>query len=160
MRRLRRSRNRCLAGTEVMAFNVFRWWFLANEFSSCADLSRCGRDQADAALSSATVLRPSGSSLMSLRRVPRRPDPVSGVGVARLSNSQGIRTKDSHQSRLGLPLRPSNQVHRRGGAGAWRSVDLGFCQIKEERSGGHSRRYVPVPPRLAHQRPATSVLNL
>ena len=42
-----------------------------------------GRDQADGALDSANVLRPSASPYISLRRAPRRLDLANVVGVRR-----------------------------------------------------------------------------
>ncbi len=77
-------------------------------------LATASRDQAGGALCSATVPRPSGSSLMSLRRARHRPDPTS-VAVIQPSNSFPVRCI--------------------GAWGKWRSVDSGFFQIKEEAEG-------------------------
>ena len=72
------------------------------------------QDLADGALSSAAVTRPSASFLMPLRRAPRQPDPSSRVG-GRAAQTTNARC--------------------RGRCSGWRSVDLGFCQIKEEAVG-------------------------
>ena len=115
------------------------------------------RDQADVALSSAAVPRPTGSSLMPLCRAPRRPDLASGVGVRLLKPNQSTQSNQINQYRTDVQPTQTNHICRRGGTGAWRS------EIKEEpaalgRCGGHSRSYATVPPRLVQ--PSSEVFGL
>ena len=115
------------------------------------------RDHADVALCSAAVPRPSGSSLMPLRRAPRRPDLARGVGVRAFQSNYGIQSDQFNVMSVGLQPQQTNPIRRRGGIGAWRS------EIKEElaalgRCGGHSRSYAPVPPRLA--KPSSEIFRL
>ena len=97
------------------------------------------RDQVVGALCSATVPRPSGSSLMSLRRARHRPDLASTLVHSRTpSHSRPSRQSRPlrHSREGGNPVLSNTHLARCLGAwGEWRSVDLGFCQIKEEAEG-------------------------
>ena len=164
MRRLQPNRSRCLVGIERSRKLVLSMTTRAMQFTRCPcngrnvglgrrlHLARLSlRDQADVALSSAAVPRPAGSSLMPLRRAPRRPDLARGVGVRIVKRNQ------HNQSSACLQPQQSDPIRRRGGIGAWRS------EIKEElaalgRCGGHSRSYAPVPLRLAQ--PSSEVFGL
>ena len=157
MRRLQPNRSRCLAGIERSRKLVLSMTTRAMQFTRCPcngrnvglgrrlHLARLSlRDQADVALSSAAVPRPAGSSLMPLRRAPRRPDPASGVGVRFQKRNQG------NQGTVGVQPARTNQIRRRGGIGAWRSEIKGEPSVIDRR-GGHSRSYAAVPPRLVQR---------
>ena len=111
------------------------------------------QDQADVALSYAAVPRPAGSSLMPLRRAPRRPDLASGEGVRACRSNYSIQS-----SRINVCLQPqqSDPIRCRGGIGAWRSEIKGELTVIDRR-GGHSRSYAPVPLRLVQ--PSSEVFN-
>ena len=97
--------------------------------------------------------RAADSALMPLRRAPRRPDLANGFGVQPVRGSP-IRPGTTNQlAAEGLAVIPplqTSQSRCRGSRGGWRS------EIKEERSGGHSRSYPPRFPRLANARTLTS----
>ena len=107
----RRSWRKRRQPTEMLRRKMVPWNFpsmmTGQTHLTCQDL-------ADGALSSAAVTRPSASFLMPLRRAPRQPDPSSRVGV---------RAAQITDARC------------RGRSSGWRSVDLGFCQIKQETVG-------------------------
>ena len=101
--------------------------------------------------------RADDSSLMPLRRAPRRPDLSSCVDAQWLQGSpMQLGTAATFADALLTGVQPlqANPTRCRGGRGGWRSVDLGFCQIKGElsvidRRRGHSRSYPARSPRLA-----------
>ena len=134
--------------TRVMLFSRSSLDAMDDDRASYVDHVRLSlRDHADVALCSAAVPRPSGSSLMPLRRAPRRPDLASGVSARflKLNRCNQIRLNSSDV----LPTQ-TNPIRCRGGIGAWRSEIKGELTVIDRR-GGHSRSYAPVPPRLAQR---------
>ncbi len=93
-------------------------------FTFLLRLAAASRDQAGGALCSATVPRPSGSSLMSLRRARRRPDLAKRVETSPLH---------THHAR------------RPGAWGEWRS------EIKEEAAGRRTFAELLTPSAWAYK---------
>jgi hypothetical protein len=97
-------------------------------------LVETSRDQTGGALCSATVPRPSGSSLMSLRRARHRPDPTSTI---------------RHSREGGNPVLPRTHHARCLGAwGEWRSG------IKEEAEGRGTAAKLLTPSAEAYKTPS------
>ena len=161
MTRLPPSKSRCLAGIELSGILVLSMTTRATHFTrspcsvpgaeralDCRHARLPWRDHADVALCSAAVPRPSGSSLMPLRRAPRRPDLARGVGVRAIRSDYRIRSDPFNVLEVCVQPTQTNPIRGRGGIGAWRSEIKGELPVIDRR-GGHSRSYAPVPPWLA-----------